>query len=221
MPDVERYTSISPIGMRHPQARVDPCDYSTLHPLGIVSQWLGARALRSHLKPGNWLDLLSGESAELQLRLGSDPKITSYYALDLHVEAHPANQSLLPVQARIDASIPFQTSSIDNITIINGLEHLWLDQDVVTDCWRVLRPNGILQIVVPTWFGKPFLEFLAFRMKDKQAFIEMNDHKTYYDERQLWPMLVRAGFMPSTISMRRIKFFCSIHAVAVKQVEGS
>jgi hypothetical protein len=27
----------------------------------------------------------------------------------------------------------------------------------------------------------------------------MNDHKMYYDVRDLWPLLVRAGFLPSDI----------------------
>jgi hypothetical protein len=44
----------------------------------------------------------------------------------------------------------------------------------------------------------------------------MNDHKLYYDERTLWPMLVRAGFKPAHVRLRRIKGYCSLHARAVK-----
>jgi hypothetical protein len=70
---------------------------------------------------------------------------------------------------------------------------------------------------VPTWFGKGFLEFMAFRMKmQEQIYHGMNDHKMYYDERNIWPKLVRAGFMPSDIKIRRIKFRCSLHIVARK-----
>jgi hypothetical protein len=35
--------------------------------------------------------------------------------------------------------------------------------------------------------------------------IEMDDHKCYYDPRDLWPMLVLSGFRPSGISCRRHK----------------
>jgi len=35
---------------------------------------------------------------------------------------------------------------------------------------------------------------------------EMDDHKNYYDPNDLWPMLVRAGFLPSNITCRRFKF---------------
>ena len=34
----------------------------------------------------------------------------------------------------------------------------------------------------------------------------MDDHKRYYDPRDLWPMLVRAGFRPSHIRCHRHKF---------------
>jgi hypothetical protein len=34
----------------------------------------------------------------------------------------------------------------------------------------------------------------------------MDDHKCYYDPRDLWPMLVRAGFRPQQIHCKRHKF---------------
>ena len=45
---------------------------------------------------------------------------------------------------------------------------------------------------------------------------EMNDHKMYYDERTLWPMLVHAGFRPRNIKLKRIKAMCSLYALARK-----
>ena len=41
----------------------------------------------------------------------------------------------------------------------------------------------------------------------------MNDHKRYYDPRDLWPMLVEAGFVPSDIRCRRHKFGLNTFAV--------
>jgi hypothetical protein len=71
--------------------------------------------------------------------------------------------------------------------------------------------------MVPTWFGKPFLEWLAFGLRNPAAYLEMNDHKLYYDERTLWPMMVRAGFQPRDIKIRRIKAFCSLYGTALKR----
>jgi hypothetical protein len=42
------------------------------------------------------------------------------------------------------------------------------------------------------------LEFSAFRL-GLSAAEEMDDQKMYYDPRDMWPLLVRAGFRPSRI----------------------
>ena len=57
---------------------------------------------------------------------------------------------------------------------------------------------------VPSWRGKRFLELAAFRLgvAPKE---EMDDHKAYYDPRDLWPLLVGAGFLPSEIKVTRHK----------------
>ena len=41
----------------------------------------------------------------------------------------------------------------------------------------------------------------------------MDDHKRYYDPRDLWPMLVDAGLQPSEIRIRRHKFGLNTFAV--------
>jgi len=42
------------------------------------------------------------------------------------------------------------------------------------------------------------LEYSAFRLGFSPA-EEMDDHKCYYDVKDFWPLLVRAGFRPSDI----------------------
>ena len=66
---------------------------------------------------------------------------------------------------------------------------------------------------VPTWWGKAFLELSAFRLGTSPP-EEMDDHKMYYDKRDLWPLLVRAGFRPSRIRLRYHKFGLNLFAVA-------
>ena len=41
----------------------------------------------------------------------------------------------------------------------------------------------------------------------------MNDHKIYYDPRDLWPLLVRAGFIPQAIRMGTHKFGLNTYAI--------
>lgn len=102
--------------------------------------------------------------------------------------------------------------SLDVILGMAVLEHLWEPLETLAHCRRVLRPGGICAINVPSWWGKPVLEFLAFRLSLSPA-CEMDDHKTYYDPRDLWPLLVRAGFSPHGIRCFRHKLGFATFAV--------
>ena len=70
----------------------------------------------------------------------------------------------------------------------------------------------MLLVNVPTWRGKRALEFAAFRLGVSPA-DEMNDHKRYYDPKDLWPLLVEAGFRPSDIRCHRHKLGLNTFAV--------
>lgn len=103
--------------------------------------------------------------------------------------------------------------SFDVVMMISVLEHVWEPLDVLRECRRVLRPKGSLVLNVPNWRGKTFLELSAFRLKLSTP-EGVEDHKTYYDKRDLWPLLVRSGFMPSQIRMAYHKFGLNLFAVA-------
>jgi SAM-dependent methyltransferase len=102
--------------------------------------------------------------------------------------------------------------SLDIVLCISVLEHVWEPLTMLEHCLRIVRPDGVCLFNVPSWRGKKFLEYSAFRLglspKD-----EMDDHKAYYDVRDLWPLLVRAGFRPSNIRCFSHKFGLNTFAV--------
>ena len=100
--------------------------------------------------------------------------------------------------------------------IISVLEHLVNPRAAIQSAHRLLKPSGLLLINVPTWRGKRFLEFSAFRLGLSPK-VEMDDHKMYYDKRDLWPFLVRSGFKPSQIRLRYHKFGLNLFAVAQEE----
>ena len=106
-------------------------------------------------------------------------------------------------------------ASLDIILCNSVLEHLWAPLDAVTAFHRLLAPGGVALINVPSWRGKWFLEFSAFRLGLSPA-EEMDDHKAYYDPRDLWPMLVRAGFLPHDITCFKHKFGLNTFAACRK-----
>ena len=108
--------------------------------------------------------------------------------------------------------------SLDVILCMAVLEHLWEPELTLLEFRRLLHPGGVCAINVPSWAGKPVLEFLAFKLGWSPA-EEMEDHKTYYDPRDLWPLLVRAGFRPSHIRVFKHKFRLNTFAVCRAEKE--
>jgi len=110
--------------------------------------------------------------------------------------------------------------SLDVILCMSVLEHLWEPGQALTHFRRLVRPGGVLAINVPSWRGKRALEFSAFRLGLSPA-TEMDDHKRYYDPRDLWPLLVTAGFVPHGIRCFRHKFGLNTFAVCKVDPVGS
>jgi SAM-dependent methyltransferase len=102
--------------------------------------------------------------------------------------------------------------SLDAILCMSVIEHLWEPELTLREFRRLLRPAGVCAINVPSWAGKRFLEYSAFKLGLSPA-EEMEDHKTYYDPRDLWPLLVQAGFRPSHIRVFKHKFRLNTFAV--------
>ena len=124
-----------------------------------------------------------------------------------------ANPKVKPIEGKLpDALAAIPSASIDVVLSNNVLEHLWEPEATLREAKRVLAPNGVCFFNVPSWYGKPLLEALAFRLhmtpKD-----EIDDHKTYYSPRELWRLLVSAGFKPSGIKCRFHKLGLNTFAV--------
>ncbi len=124
-------------------------------------------------------------------------------SLSAELRSHPKVRALegpLP-----DILRGLEPESLDVILCISVLEHLWEPQRALAEFRRLLAPGGVCLVNVPSWRGKWFLEYSAFRLGLSPA-EEMNDHKCYYDPKDLWPLVVRAGFRPQDIRCFRHKF---------------
>jgi SAM-dependent methyltransferase len=124
---------------------------------------------------------------------------------------HPkvrAIEGLLP-----QAMEQIEDDSLDVVLCMSVIEHLWEPDLTLAHFHRVLRPGGVCAVNVPSWRGKRALEYSAFKLGTSPA-EEMDDHKMYYDPRDLWPLMVKAGFMPHAIKCFKHKFGLNTFAVA-------
>jgi SAM-dependent methyltransferase len=127
-----------------------------------------------------------------------------------------ASPKVQAIEGRLpDALADIPSGSLDVVMCNSVVEHLWLPEETITELARITAADGTLLINVPSWRGKWFLELAAFRLRVSPA-DEMNDHKTYYDPRDLWPLLRRAGFRPDHIRCFRHKFGLNTFAVCRK-----
>ncbi len=111
-----------------------------------------------------------------------------------------------------DALTTLPDASLDIVMCISVLEHLWDPKRMLKNIHRLLADGGRALINVPSWRGKEYLELSAFKLGLAPK-VEMDDHKTYYDVRDLWPMLVEAGFLPSKIRCFTHKFGLNTFAI--------
>ena len=137
-------------------------------------------------------------------------------ALAPDLVAHPRVKALVGSLSETLGTLP--AGSVDVAMLISVLEHVWEPQALVESLRRLLAPGGVCLINVPSWRGKQYLERAAFQWGVSPA-SEMDDHKMYYDVKDLWPLLVRAGFAPSRIRCFSHKFGLNTFAVCTRAPE--
>jgi SAM-dependent methyltransferase len=178
--------------------------------------WLSQRAILRELPDRSDLEVLelgcgfrAAQLVALESRLNHGIGVDFQIAPELLARA-----KFTFYEGTIEETLPkLAGHSFDAILLVSVLEHLVDPLRVIQSARGLLNSSGALLINVPTWRGKSFLEFSAFRLGLSPK-LEMDDHKMYYDKRDLWPLLVRAGFKPSQIQLRYHKFGLNLFAVA-------
>ncbi len=179
-------------------------DASAVDRFGV---WLSSVAVRRHadFADRRMADFGCGFDASFaRTQLGT---VRSLTLVDLAIaEDLKRDERVTAIEGRLPDVLPtIDSASFDVTLCLSVLEHLWDPEATLRDLRRVTAPSGVVLLNVPSWLGKRALELSAFRLGLSPA-EEMDDHKWYFDPKDLWPMLVRAGFKPSEITCHRHKF---------------
>lgn len=163
-------------------------------------------------RPKRIIDIGCGYQALLLQRLKHLSK--QLVGIDIHTD--PKIKGIKFFNLKIDDNLRFlKSESADLIVMNNLLEHLRKPEPVLKEVYRVLRKEGYFINVVPNWRGRFFLELAAFKFK-LAPIEEMNDHVTYYDKRDIYPLLFKAGFLPINMKIKYHKFLLSTISYAQK-----
>ena len=180
--------------------------------------WLSSRALRRAVPARKGLRVVElGCGYQARHLINLYDRLAEGVAVDFKLAPELRQRERLTlIEAPIEEALPrLAEARYDVVLLISVLEHLGDAPAALAAIHRVLAPGGLLLVNVPTWRGKFFLEMSAFKLGLSPR-VEMDDHKMYYDKRDLWPLLVRAGFKPSRLALRYHKFGLNLFARAIK-----
>jgi SAM-dependent methyltransferase len=185
-----------------------------LSPVDRLGVWLSLRAVRRHVGTGGrLLDLGCGYEAGMTRALTGRWRTATVVDVSL-APGLGALDGVTPHEGTLEEVLPrLDETAFDTVLLVNVLEHVRDPALVLGECRRVLASGGVLLVNVPTWLGKRALETAAFRLGVAPA-VEMDDHKAYYAVRDLWPLLVAAGFRPRDLRLRYHKGGLNLLAVA-------
>jgi SAM-dependent methyltransferase len=181
--------------------------HGRLSPLDRLGVWLSCRRLKQ--QAGGLAGKKLGDfGCGYQARFVRDVLPVLREAVVVDVALAP-DLKAIPHLTAIEGPLPdaledLPNASFDVITCVSVLEHLSRPADALKEFRRLLAPGGVCLVNVPSWWGKWALELSAFRLGLSPR-EEMDDHKAYYDPRDLWPLLIAAGFLPHQVQCRRYK----------------
>jgi SAM-dependent methyltransferase len=180
------------------QAFAENYDPSLVDRFGV---WLSARQIRRYVPTfaGKTLaDVGCGHHAAFTRSVLTEVEHATVVDVSLSpdLKQHPKVTAVEGVLPQALDGLP--QGSLDVVLLMSVLEHLWEPESTLLKLRQLLKPSGSLLVNVPSWRGKEYLELSAFKLGLSPK-AEMDDHKTYYDVKDLWPLLVRTGFLPSNI----------------------
>ena len=110
--------------------------------------------------------------------------------------------------------IPLRDNSADRVFMLAVLEHLPMDNKLLEEGIRVLKPGGLLILTTPTPKAKPVLEFLSYKLHLISE-ASIREHKHYYKKREIGHRLMQNGC--NILAYREFQFGFNQLAVGIKQ----
>jgi len=176
------------------------------YPAEILSKIKFNKLLSKSFSPNTVLDLGSGYDFLLLKKHVN--KFEKVYLADVSINTHEAkkyNNIELLIGDLHKTINSIEKETIGLVYANNILEHLHQPKVVLESIQNIITEDSLIYISVPSWLGRTMLEFFAFVLKIAPI-EEMQDHKFYFNKKQLWQLLIDSGFKPASLKIKYDKF---------------
>lgn len=178
----------------------------TYYPAEYLSKRKFKNLLKKNFKPNTLIDLGCGYNFLLTQKFINE--FEKIYLLDVSINQSEANKfnNVNVLLGDINNTIlSIEENAIGLVYANNIIEHLDDPIKILKAIKRLASKDSLIYISVPSWIGKVVLEFFSFVLKIAPI-EEMQDHKAYYNKKELWMLLVKSGYEPGSIKIKRDKF---------------
>jgi len=120
-------------------------------------------------------------------------RIDSGVGLDLRINPEYSDNRITLKEADLNNELDLEDDHFDIVLSLANIEHLENPEQIMKEIHRILKPGGILLLTAPSIYGKPVLEFLAYKLHviNEQS---IRDHKTYFDKKTINDLCKKIGF---------------------------
>ena len=155
-----------------------------------ILQDLRIRKVLPHIVPrGVLVDVGCDEPQELIRRVYRIMK----RCIGLDIVAKPYKKKNITILKQdLQKTIKLPTNTADVMTMLAVLEHMKHPNEIVAECFRILKPGGMLLVTVPSPANKPLLELLSAVGLVRKEMI--HQHENYFTVQRLTRLMKRTGF---------------------------
>jgi len=204
-------------------AASDPAAAERLPVYACIKTHVRAAQIFSEWPRGRVLEMAAGSGAFARrlLELGFEVEACDLFPEQFRVAGVPIKY------ADLSARLPYDDSSFDLLSCLEGIEHIEDQFAFIRECWRILRPGGRFLISTPNilglasrwrYFCTGFFP-LATRPMNEHRKAPVHDHIhliTYYELRYI---LRTTGFTIEGVTTDRIRKYGLLHGWAYPMVQ--
>ncbi len=175
--------------------------------------WMRIKKIRKYIPRGGRIcDICCGKGGMLLLKIKDFIKEGVGYDMDVK------NSSIGNISFKkknIIKRIDEKSDYFDCVILLAAIEHLDFPQEVINECFRILKRGGIILLTTPSPAAKKILEFLSFKLSLVSAEL-LKTHKKYFDKEELVKIFTMAGFRKEKIVIGKFEFGYNSFIKAVK-----